>query len=207
MLFRSDLIAAGGGNYRGVALVGEETTDVELTTLDAGGVRAVRFHAIPHLAPMPGADFLKRLADRIRPLGWHILLHLMPDTLHLVDNFLGFGLPIVIDHMARMDPKGGVEQPQFKRLLHLVRDEGCWVKLGCADRVSRPPYKDTVPIARALLEAVPDRTIWSTDYPHVNHPAPPDDAELVDLLLDVAPDQGLRQKLLVDNPHKLYRFG
>ena len=205
-----DLIAAGQGNYRGVCMVDEATTEDDLRIHNEGGVRAVRFHAVPHLAPMPSPEFLKDIARRIRPLDWHIVLHLMPDTLDLVDRFLGFDLPIVIDHMARIDPAAGMDQPALAKLLKLLRDDRFWIKLGCADRVSRtgpPSYADTVPLAKALVEAAPDRAIWSTDYPHVNVAQVADDADLVDLLGEVIPDPAVLKKVLVDNPHRLYRFG
>ena len=205
-----DMIAAGKGNYRGVCMVDEATTDDDLGRLNDGGVRGVRFHAIPHLAPMPEPEFLARIAKRIRPFGWHIVLHLMPETLHLVDRFLGFDLPILLDHMARIGPAEGPEHPSRAKVLELLRDDRFWIKLGCADRVSKvgpPGYDDTVTIARMMVEAAPDRTIWSTDYPHVNVVQVADDADLVDLLGKVIPDPALLKKVLVDNPHRLYRFG
>ena len=35
----------------------------------------------------------------------------------------------------------------------------------------------------------------------------PDDGDLVDLLVEFAPDEATRRRILVDNPERLYDFG
>jgi predicted TIM-barrel fold metal-dependent hydrolase len=35
----------------------------------------------------------------------------------------------------------------------------------------------------------------------------PDDGDLVDLVADFAPDEATRDRILVDNPERLYDFG
>jgi 2-pyrone-4,6-dicarboxylate lactonase len=203
-----NMIAAAEGRYRGVALVDEAVTDKMLEDLHAGGIRAVRFHAIPHLAPMPPRAFLAELAKRIHSLGWHLVVHVLPETLDAVEPFLDFGVPVLIDHMGRIDAGQGVEQEPFSRLLGYLRNDHCWIKIGCADRTTRQgsPYADVIPIARALIEAAPDRTVWSTDYPHPNHTDMPDDADLVDFLGNVAPEPDILRKVATDNPARLYGF-
>ena len=63
-----------------------------------------------------------------------------------------------------------------------------------------------VPYARALIAAAPDRVLWGTDWPHPNVRHMPDDGDLVDLLADFAPDEETRDRILVDNPERLYDF-
>jgi 2-pyrone-4,6-dicarboxylate lactonase len=47
--------------------------------------------------------------------------------------------------------------------------------------------------------------IWGTDWPHPNmKKEAPDDGVLVDYIPKIAPTAELRQKLLVDNPMRLY---
>ena len=59
--------------------------------------------------------------------------------------------------------------------------------------------------ARRVVEAFPDRVLWGTDWPHPNLKGHmPDDGQLVDLIPQMAPTRELQQKLLVDNPVRLY---
>jgi 2-pyrone-4,6-dicarboxylate lactonase len=118
-------------------------------------------------------------------------------------------VPVVIDHIGRVDAGLGLDQPAFQALLALMRDEKFWVKVSGADRITRigPPYADAVPFARKLVAEFPDRVVWGSDWPHPHHKGPvPDDGELVDLIAEIAPTPAQRQALMVDNPRRLYRF-
>ena len=110
--------------------------------------------------------------------------------------------------MARIDASRGVDQPDFRKLLELLRNDRIWVKVSGAERVSRtgPPYADAIPFARALVESAGERVLWGTDWPHPNLSHVPDDGLLVDLLASIAPTEAERQALLVTNPERLYRF-
>jgi predicted TIM-barrel fold metal-dependent hydrolase len=104
---------------------------------------------------------------------------------------------------------GGVEQEPFQQLLELMHDERCWVKISGAERLTAdgpPPYDDVVPFARALIAAAPDRVLWGTDWPHPNVRHMPDEGDLLDLMLQFAPDERTRDQILVDNPQTLYDF-
>jgi predicted TIM-barrel fold metal-dependent hydrolase len=78
---------------------------------------------------------------------------------------------------------------------------------GC-ERVSSagPPFHDAVPFARKVCETAPDRVIWGTDWPHPNVRVMPNDGDLVDLIPLFAPEPELQQKILVDNPARLFGF-
>jgi 2-pyrone-4,6-dicarboxylate lactonase len=202
-------LAAAQGRYRGVALVDDTTTDKELEALHAAGFRGVRFTFVAHLGGAPDLVVVRRVIDRIRPLGWHVTFLLDPaDLLINLDLVRAIRSPFVIDHMLRVKADEGVDQPGFRALLELVKHDNCWVKLSGADRISTagPPFHDAVPFAQALLKAAPDRVLWGTDWPHPNNRWKPDDADLVELLPLIAPDAAARQKLLVDNPARLYGF-
>jgi predicted TIM-barrel fold metal-dependent hydrolase len=69
-----------------------------------------------------------------------------------------------------------------------------------------PPYTAAVPIAHALVEAAPDRVLWGTDFPHPNATHEADEADLVDLIPQIAPQALAQKRLLVDNPARLYGF-
>jgi 2-pyrone-4,6-dicarboxylate lactonase len=117
-------------------------------------------------------------------------------------------VPVVIDHMGRVDASKGVDHPDFHALLSLASEKHIWVKVSGSERISRQraPWADAVPVARRLLAAFGERTLWGTDWPHPNLKEVPDDGDLVDLLLDIAPSEAQRHALLVDNPRRLYEF-
>jgi 2-pyrone-4,6-dicarboxylate lactonase len=199
------------GRYAGVAMIDDATTDAELDDLHAAGVRGTRVNFVAHLGGAPDADTFERTVARVAPRGWHIVLHFDAVDLPRYGDLLArLPCPFVIDHMARVDATGGLDQAPFRALLDLLADDRCWVKISGAERLTAagpPPYDDVVPYARALIAAAPDRILWGTDWPHPNVRHMPDDGDLVDLLADFAPDEATRNRILVDNPARLYDFG
>ena len=206
-----DAVASRPGAYRGIALLPTGVADAELRRLDAAGFRGVRFNYMPHLgAATPVGDVLA-LAARLAPLGWHVQIHGDPGLLAELGPALARSpVPVVVDHIGRVDASRGIDQPDFRTLLGLLEDERFWVKLSGCDRISRqgPPYADALPFAQKLAADFGDRVLWGNDWPHPNHAGPPpDEAALVALIADIAPGEAARRRLLVDNPARLYRFG
>lgn len=202
-----DCIASDPKRYRGVAIVNDGFTDKHYDTLDAGGVRGVRFNFVKHLGGAPDMAVFNRVLDRIKGRGWHVVLHLdAPDIIPLSDTIRRLPLPFVIDHMGRVPGKDGVDQPPLKALLELAKLDGAWIKVCGSERISMPPYAEAVPIARRIVETRPDRVLWGTDFPHPNPTHEADEADLVDLVPQIAPDPAIQRKLLVDNPATLYGF-
>ena len=205
-----DAIARAGGRYRGVAMIDGAIGDAELEALHDGGVRGVRLSFARHLSGPPDFSNVARIAARIAPLGWHLVLYLeAEDVVENADALGRLGIPVVIDHMARVRVADGLDQAPFQLLLGFLRDADFWVKISCAERlsVSGAPFADVVPFAAALIDAAPDRVLWGTDWPHPNMVGQvPDDGDLTDMLLAYAPDEELRRKILVDNPARLYGF-
>jgi 2-pyrone-4,6-dicarboxylate lactonase len=202
-----DAIADAPERRRGVAMVDDGFTDNDLATLDGGGVRGVRFNFVRHLGGTPDMEVFHRVIDRIKGLGWHVVLHMDgPDIIPLTDMMRKLPLPFVIDHMGRVEAAAGTQQPAFRALLELGKRENCWIKVCGSERISPPPYAAAVPIARALVEAIPDRVLWGTDFPHPNLKHEADEADLVDLIPQFAATAESQRKLLVDNPARLYGF-
>ena len=108
--------------------------------------------------------------------------------------------------MGRVNSSAGTDQPAFRALRELARLDQGWIKVCCAERISKPPYSAAVPFARALVEVSPARVLWGTDFPHPNLDHKADEALLVDLVPLFATTIEDRQRLLVDNPARLYRF-
>jgi len=203
-----DAIASNPTRYRGVAIVDDSFGDADYDALHAGGVRGVRFNFVKHLGGAPDMDVFRRVIDRIKGRGWHVVLHLNEDNIiPLRDMIASLPVPFVIDHMGRVDAKKGVDTPEFRTLLELVRRDNGWVKVTGAERISFPPYSEAVPIAQALVKAGNGRVLWGTDFPHPNPSHEADEAELVDLIPVFAPTAAEQQGVLVDNPARLYGFG
>jgi predicted TIM-barrel fold metal-dependent hydrolase len=203
-----DAIKTSGGRYRGVAIVDASFTDTDYAALHDGGIRGVRFNFVEHLGGRPDMDVFHHVMQHIRPLGWHLVVHLDAIDIPEVSTLLRpLSVPFVIDHMGRVKADGGLEQRPFRALLDLMKLDTCWVKVCGAERVSTagPPFLDAVPFGRAIVNAAPDRVLWGTDWPHPNVGRfMPNDGDLVDLVPEIAPDEALREKLLVQNPARLY---
>ncbi|HUK58053.1 MAG TPA: amidohydrolase family protein [Stellaceae bacterium] len=204
-----EALAASGSRYRGIARIKEATSDKELEALHAVGVRGVRFTFVSHLGGAPDLTFVRRVLDQIRPLGWHVTFLIdPPDLLINLGLMQAIRTNFVIDHMGRGQTADGLDAPGFKALVELMKRDNAWVKVSGPDRISSkgPPFADAVPFAQALIAAAPDRVLWGTDWPHPTNKWQPNDSELVDLIPVIAPDAATRQKLLVDNPARLYGF-
>jgi len=205
-----DALAATGGSYKGVALVPIAISEAELRKLVAAGLCGARFHYMEHLAAGPGIEEVIAFGKRLADIGWHLQIHVDGRRIaELSPAIRRSPVPVMIDHIGRVDASLGLEQPAFRALLALMQDRNVWIKVSGTDRATRqgPPYSDAVPFARKLIEEFGDRVVWGTDWPHPNH-APPvvDDGLLVDILAEIAPSEAARQALLVDNPQRFYRF-
>jgi predicted TIM-barrel fold metal-dependent hydrolase len=205
-----DLLEAGEGRYRGVALLEPKTSPAEVERLDDAGVRGLRLHFYfpKGGAPRPYSE-MRKVIELAEPYGWHIANHVGGNG--LVDHYdflTSIEAPVVIDHMARINVAEGMNGKAFTVLKRLLDRGNVWVKLSGADRITKQPHSfaDAVPFARALAAHNPERIVWGTDWPHPNHTAVPNDGELVDLIEEIAPDAKTRQLMLVDNPTKLFGF-
>jgi predicted TIM-barrel fold metal-dependent hydrolase len=204
-----DAIASSNGSYRGVAVVEESVSDPELKRLHAGGIRGIRFNFVKHLGGVPDLRVFYNLLARVKPLGWHIVLHFdAGDILEQRELLERIDVPFIIDHMGRVKAADGLAQQPFQALLALYRNNPlAWVKICGAERVSvgQRPFRDAVPFAQALVAIDPGRLLWGTDWPHPNISKDmPNDGELVDLLGEMCPDPTVRKRILVDNPTHMY---
>jgi len=208
-----DAMKAAGGRLRGIAVVADDISDAELGQLDAAGVRGVRVNIVDVKDRKPGTlpmEPLTKIARRIAPLGWHMEFLMHVDELPELDRTMAdFPVDIVLGHLGYMNIGKRPDDPGFQALLRLMKKGKAWVKLTGPYRITTAPlpYADTVPAAKALLEANPQRVIWGTDWPHVMlRGTMPNDGALADVLGDWIPDAALREQVLAENPAKLYGF-
>jgi 2-pyrone-4,6-dicarboxylate lactonase len=205
----ADAIAAKNGEYCGVALLSASVDDAELDRLAALGFCGVRFNFMKHLGQGASVGEAIELGNRLAKRGWHLQVHFEASLIGELAPWLKrSAVPVVIDHMGRVDASLGLDQPALRQLLDLMQDERFWVKVSGCERISRKsaPWEDAVPFARKLVAEFPARTLWGSDWPHPNLAAIPDDGALVDLLAEIAPSEAARQALLVENPRRFYRF-
>jgi 2-pyrone-4,6-dicarboxylate lactonase len=204
----ADFLADHPGSYVGVALAPVNADMADLKKLHGQGFRGVRFNFVQHLGGAPALADLMKLATKLAVLDWHLQLYVDPSMILKMTPELKLSpVPVVIDHMGRIDASHGLDQPGFTHLLKLMEDKRFWVKVCGAERISRagPPFHDALPFARTLVERFPERVLWGTDWPHPNiKKHMPDDGALVDLLAEIAPSTEHLHKLLVGNPRRLY---
>jgi 2-pyrone-4,6-dicarboxylate lactonase len=203
----ADLIASRKGDYVGVALLPTGASLEELKKLHAQGFRGVRFNYMKHLGEGTPLEEVISFSKKLEPLGWHLQIHMDSSLIAQMAPVLKRSpVPVVIDHMGRVDASLGLDQQPFRELRNLLNAQNIWVKVSGCERASRqsPPWKDALPFARKLVGEFPERTLWGTDWPHPNLKEIPDDGVMVDNLAEIAPSEKQRQALLVDNPSRLY---
>jgi len=203
-----DGMAKLGSNVRGVAVVDTSVSDAELKRLHALGIRGIRFNLVQ--AGATTAEMLEPLSRRVNELGWHVQIHMLGDGIVKIEDTLQrLPSPIVFDHMGRIPKDVGVEHPAFTTIRRLIDKGRTWVKISGAymdTKVGPPSYADSTRLAQAYVKAAPERMVWGSDWPHPTEKDKPDDAVLFDLLTAWAPEEAVRNRILVDNPATLYGF-
>jgi 2-pyrone-4,6-dicarboxylate lactonase len=200
---------------RGIVDVDENVPDAELARLHAAGVRGVRINVSPVKPPAPGfastlLPRIRRLEERCAEFGWQ-LDFLLPGWLtdELMDVLASLKVDFTLAHMGMFLARDGHLQRGFQRLLALLKggNRRCWVKLTGVYRLSTEAgFRDSDAMAKALVDAAPDRLIWGSDYPHLSFADKVGSVELFNLLGRWAPDPALRRRILVDNPARLFGF-
>ncbi len=203
-----DAVAKMAPNARGVGVATPALTDAALQQMDAGGLRGLRFSVNDPRNRVVTLDMIEPLAKRIAPLGWHVQINMTADQIVDAAALLGrLPTPIVFDHMGNLPPARRANHPAFGVILRLVDKGNSWVKLSQSlGNTDGPPYADLVESGQAYVKAAPDRLVWGSNWPHPTDRNIPDDAVLVDLLLQWVPDERLRHRILVENPEALYGF-
>ena len=200
-----------GPSARGVAVVNASVTDAELKRLDGARVRGIRFN-LGNAGGATTMDMLEPLAKRIAPMGWHVQFNMSADmTLAAKDVLNRLPCQVVFDHLAHMPEPIGIGHPAFAVVVDLLQKGKAWVKLSGAyadTKIGPPTYADSTAVAKAYVQAAPQRLVWGSDWPHPSEKdnAKPDDAILFDLLAQWAPVEAVRNRILVDNPATLYGF-
>jgi len=183
-------LEALGPQYVGVAQLPAAVTDEEIASLDAAGVRAVRFNL--HRGGSAGEAELDRLARRVWDVArWHVELYVDAAT---VDPARLVRLPrVVVDHL-------GLTADGLDPLLHLV-EAGASVKATGFGRVEL----DVADALRAVAKVNPGALLFGTDLPSTRARRPFAAAD-IDLVVETLGEENARLALY-DNGVALYRPG
>ncbi|HEY8289460.1 MAG TPA: amidohydrolase family protein [Acetobacteraceae bacterium] len=191
---------------RAVAVIDDSFNEATLRRMHDQGVRGVRFNMVSGNGTPE--DQLESLARRVAPLGWHIQIYAEGDKLAAIAPLLArLPVEVVIDHSGGVKSELGTAHAQFQALLRLLDSRRAWVKV-CHYRASSAgrPWTDVEPNVRALVAAAGERCVWGTDWPHPQMDPAPEAGVMLDHFFEWVPDAALRQRILVDNPARLYGF-
>ena len=214
---------ARGADARGVAVIGDKTSESELDAMGRAGVCGIRLNLRTGGTddPAVGRQRFQSVVERMKSRNWHVQMYTSLAMISAIKDLVAASpVPVVFDHFGGARAELGPQQPGFAELVGLVRSGRAYVKISAAYRVSKlaPDYADVVPLAQALISANPDRVVWGTDWPHPAGTPPGgkptdvtpltqiDDGRLLNQLPVWAPDPVIRKKVLVDNPARLYAF-
>ena len=216
-----DAVRRMGARARGVAVIDDKTSDAELATMHDAGIRGVRVNLESSgVNDPPAAERrLQYASARVARLGWHVQTYTNLDVLApLTKAIMQLPTPLVVDHFGLAQAKLGVGQPGFAELLSLLHSGKIYVKISAAYRISQmPDHADAAPMARAIIDANPDRVVWGTDWPHPGGGGRSDPAAVepfrgidngaaLNRLASWTRDSTTLRKILVDNPARLYQF-
>ena len=202
-----DALMRMNGKFKGLALLDPAASDEELTRLKDSGFTGFRVKA----NGKGGLSFedTKKIAERVAGFSWHVefMSQSMAEVIGAEPHLKKLGIPYVFDHVAHAEPHQN--NREFRELLAiLTNEEDAWLNLYSfyQSSLSGPPaYSDMIEIVGAIIDPRPDRIIWGSNWPHAGIAVPmPNDADLLDFLLAAAPEEKLRNQILVDNPAALY---
>jgi predicted TIM-barrel fold metal-dependent hydrolase len=215
-----DGIGRLGKRARGVAVIDDDTSDLDIGQMHRAGVRGIRINLMMADQPLPevAAASIGKLVYKIAPLGWHVQLFAPLSLVAQMGSTLS-SLPVkvVLDHFGWRQPEA--KAAELDQLCALVQSGNVYVKLSAAYRLSESGFDDPAvgALARQLIAANPRALVWGSDWPHPgafagrarDELAPLhdiDDGFALNKLADWASDADTIQRILVDNPAELYDF-
>ncbi|ENV33314.1 amidohydrolase family protein [Acinetobacter gerneri] len=192
---------------RGIAVVDADISENELLKMHELGVRGLRINVL--FGGGIGFDAMERLAAKIKPLGWHMqFLMNAADIPELMPRLKKLPVIGVVDHMGHTPVASGLESPAMQGLTHLMQENGWWVKLSGAYRISEhfPDFQDVNAWAKKLYMTAPKQCVWGSDWPHVSLTQMPDTGALLNQFPNWLVHPQDIEQVLVKNPQQLYGF-
>jgi 2-pyrone-4,6-dicarboxylate lactonase len=204
-----DALARMGGTFKGVALLDPAIADTQLLKLKEGGFTGFRIKANGR-GGLSYADTEKMIA-RTAGFGWHVefMSQSMAEVIAAVPFLSSLGVPYLFDHVAHAEPHQNRDDHEFAELLTILKnEEHAWINLYSFYQLSEagpPDYADMIDVVQTIIAARPDHVVWGSNWPHGGVQVPmPNDGDLLDFVLAVAPHDKTRRLILADNPARLY---
>ena len=200
---------------RGIAVADSSISDDQLFQLNNAGIRGLRFiekndpRTNKPYSGSVGVAELKKLSPRMEKLGWQAHIWTQGHNISKVFNEIrNIEVPFVFDHMGHFDVTEGVNSIEFKELLNVLKDDRVWTKLSVCRVSSKPPfYEDLRPYHDRIIEQIPDRLLWGSDWPFVAMgDRSPDVGSLIDLFYEWVGDADVINRIFVANPKRLFDF-
>ncbi|GAA3098458.1 amidohydrolase family protein [Pseudonocardia yunnanensis] len=208
-----DALSQLGPRARGVAVTDPGATDAELGALHRAGVRGVRVNLHSRGNGPAISDLLPAAGERVAALGWHVQVFADAETLlEAAGTIAGMPVPVVIDHLGLLPGPGRA----LDAMCELLEEAHVWIKMSAPERATdNADGPEAAAVARALLAAAPDRTVWASDWPHtdgrdrrdplaVEPFREVDDRAALDRLWRWCAGEQAWQAVLADNPGRLY---
>jgi predicted TIM-barrel fold metal-dependent hydrolase len=211
----------GLSRARGVAWLPQDRSDANLNALKAAGITGFRV-LLDASGKTSDANLRAKFGELIaigERWGWHLDIATPPEIIHAcLPQLASSPAPLVLDTFGWI--QGGLDQPGADAVLSLVRSGVAYVKISEPYRISNNArgYSELTPVVDALVEANPDRILWGSGWPFLSGPVagrpveeitpnlPIDTGDLLSLFATWVPDDGMRRKILVENPARLYGF-
>jgi len=202
-------LRAAGPAARGVVMVEEDIDAASLDLYHASGVRAVRLDLFARsgLPIVDIQDYIERMAGLAERMGWHLQFYAPGWVVKQLIPFLGeVRTEFVIDHMGYMLAEDGLTPADFERLLSLLKEGNCSLKLSAPYRIAKHRgYEAIAPMAKSIIAAAPHKVIWGSDWPHIPD-STRDTGELLNLLGEWTDDAAIRRMILSENPARLFDY-
>jgi predicted TIM-barrel fold metal-dependent hydrolase len=209
---------------RGVVVVDAPSTKASiLESYNQRGIRGLRLN----FYSTPVADVTRKLErslaetlDILPRDTWHVEIIARGGTLAAAAPIIARAeVPIVIDHYG-LPENEAPESPAGRALLELISLPHVWIKLSAPYRCSTDPLATSPPSRwlKSFVKTAPDRCVWGSDWPHTppRGEAPSENKMLPYRKIDyeklfddflgglMSPD--LAQRILIENPIRLYGF-
>jgi predicted TIM-barrel fold metal-dependent hydrolase len=213
-----------GGAGRGVAVLEQSVTDLQLHALDVAGVRGIRINVeSSHVGNIQNLQAeLNFWSAKLASFGWHIQLFASQALIQQsVSTIRELAVDIVLDHFSLLGTNNDVENDVgLSCVCELLASGKVWLKLSAPYRLPHAGLATEQALAvlsHKLVNANAERIVWGSDWPHTQREKgklPTEESvyrgiesnTLIDQLQRWLPTEALRQAVLVTNPAKLYRF-
>ena len=215
----------GSEKARGIAVISQDSTTMQLDDLAEAGVVGVRLNrqANPNGGYEPLEKTLEQLIGKVADRGWVVQVYSDPASLAGCSAMIANSpVPVLMDHYAGLKVSADGFADGTDLVLDLVKNPNAWVKLSgpyraVLDGVQHAALED---LSKKLVAAIPDRLVWGSDWPYTGGGKDRANRSVTDIepfrafdatsylqqISEWVGSQEQLEKLLVRNPAALFGF-